>query len=153
MKHDRARSAALLAGAAGLAAAGLGLAFYAARLEPQRLAVTRPPLEKRPPLRTVFFSDLHVGPMVPPQRLETVVDRINALRPGLVLFGGDFFAKFLRDAWALPFPELARQLSRIRAPKGKYAVLGNHDLREGARPFFEQLFEAGGFTEIGRAHV
>ena len=84
----------------------------------------------------------------PAERLEAVVARINALKPDLVLFGGGFFSKFLRAAWALPFPELARQLRRIRAPKGKYAVLGTHDVRQGARPFFEQLFEAGGFTVL-----
>lgn len=148
MKQTRARDAALLAGAAALTAAGLGLAFYAAKLEPRRLTVTRPPLEKKPPLRVVFFSDLHIRRAGAPERLEAVVERINALKPDLVLFGGDFFSKFLRDAWALPFPELARQLRRIRAPKGKYAVLGNHDVRQGARPFFEQLFEAGGFTVL-----
>ena len=148
MRRDQARGAALLGGAAALTAAGLGLALYASRLEPQHLAVTRPPLAKRPPLRVVFFSDLHIGPMVPPARLAQAVDRINALKPDLVLFGGDFFAKFLRDAWALPFRELARQLRRIRAPRGKYAVLGNHDVRQGARPFFEELFAAGGFTVL-----
>ena len=41
MKQTRARDAALLAGAAALTAAGLGLAFYAAKLEPRRLTVTR----------------------------------------------------------------------------------------------------------------
>lgn len=148
MQRDRAYRAALLGGAAALTAAGLGLAFYASRLEPRSLTVTRPPLDKRPPLRVVFFSDLHLGRRTPPARLAEVVRRINALKPDLVLFGGDFFAKFLRDAWALPFPELARQLGRIRAPKGKYAVLGNHDVRDGARPFFEQLFRAGGFTVL-----
>lgn len=148
MAQRHTHSVALLAGAATLTAAGLGLAYYASRLEPERLVVTRPPLEKRPPLRVVFFSDLHIGRTCPPRRLENVVRRINALKPDLVLFGGDFFAKFLRDAWALPFSELARQLRRIRAPKGKYAVLGNHDVREGARPFFEDLFAAGGFTVL-----
>ena len=110
MKQTRARDAALLAGAAALTAAGLGLAFYAAKLEPRRLTVTRPPLEKKPPLRVVFFSDLHIRRAGSPERLEAVAERINALKPDLVLFGGDFFAKFLRDAWALPFSELARQL-------------------------------------------
>lgn len=144
MKQD----VALLAGAAALTAAGLGVALYAAKLEPRQLVLIRPPLEKRPPVRTVFFSDLHLGRYYSPDHLAAVVDRINALKPQLVLFGGDFFSKFLRDAWALPFSGLAAQLRRIRAPLGKYAVLGNHDVREGARPFFEELFRAGGFTVL-----
>ena len=44
MEQHPARDAALLAGAAALTAAGLGLAFYAARLEPRQLTVTHPPL-------------------------------------------------------------------------------------------------------------
>ena len=73
MKQTRARDAALLAGAAALTAAGLGLAFYAAKLEPRRLTVTRPPLEKKPPLRVVFFRDLHIRRAGAPERLEAVV--------------------------------------------------------------------------------
>lgn len=140
--------AAALAGLCAVGATGLGLAYYAAKIEPERLVVTRPQLAVRPPVKTVFLTDLHLGPMYPPRHLEQVVNLINAEAPGLVLFGGDFFARFLRDAHALPFAWLAAQLRRIEAPLGKYAVLGNHDLREGARPFFELLFAEGGFTVL-----
>ena len=136
--------------AAGLLAAGAAgaLAHYAARVEPRQLTVTRPPLQRRPPVRCVFFSDLHLGRFSSAGQLERVVDAINAQAPDLVFFGGDFFAKFLRDAYALSFAHLSAQLGRIRARYGKYAVLGNHDLREGARPFFEQIFAGGGFTVL-----
>ena len=138
---------AALAGAAACAAA-LGLAHYAAKIEPERLVVTRPRLAKRPPVKTVFFTDLHLGPMYPPAHLEQVVNAINAEQPELVLFGGDFFAHFLQDVHTLPFSWIAAQLRRIRAPLGKFAVLGNHDVRQGARPFFELLFTEGGFTVL-----
>lgn len=134
--------------AAALLAAGAATACYAAHIEPQRLTITRPALEKKPPVKVVFFTDLHLGPMYDCSHLETVVNRINARQPDLVLFGGDFFAKFLRDAHQLPFRWLVAQLNRIQAPLGKYAVLGNHDVRQGARPFFELLFEEGGFTVL-----
>lgn len=138
--------ALLLAGLCTVGAAGLGLAHYAARVEPERLGYARPRLAKAPPVKAVFFADLHIGPKYPPRHLQKVVDAINAQRPDLVLFGGDFYAKFIKDAPTLPHGWLAAQLARIEAPLGKYAVLGNHDVRDGAKPFFEQLFLAGGFT-------
>ena len=141
-------TAALLGTAAFGAAAGAALGYYAHFVEPEGLTVQRPALAKRPPVRTLFFSDAHLGPMYHPSHLEHLVDAINAQQPQLVLFGGDFFAKFLRDAHMLPFPWLAQQLSRIQAPLGKYAVWGNHDVRQGAAPFYRMLMEHGGFTPL-----
>ncbi len=143
-----AEKAALGAGVSAIAAAGLGLAYYAARVEPETLTVTRPKLCRKPPVKTLFFSDLHLGPMYGPDHLAHVVDAINRQQPQLVVFGGDFFAKFLRDAHMLPFRWLVQQLSRIQAPLGKYAVLGNHEMRQGARPFYELLFSEAGFRVL-----
>jgi predicted MPP superfamily phosphohydrolase len=41
------------------------------------------------PLRVVFFSDLHMGPLVGNGRVRALVERVNALRPDIVLLGGD----------------------------------------------------------------
>lgn len=143
-----AQKAALGFGAAALASTGLALAHYAARVEPEQLGITTPKLDKQPPVKVLFFSDLHIGPMYAHTHLKRIVDSINAQKPDLILFGGDFFAKFLRDAHELPFRWLVHQLQRLEAPLGKYAVLGNHDVRQGAQPFFELLFSEGGFRVL-----
>lgn len=143
-----AEKAALGLGLSAIAAAGLGLAYYASRVEPETLTITRPQLSKKPPVKTLFFTDLHLGPMYGPDHLARVVDSINRQKPQLVVFGGDFFAKFLRDAHMLPFRWLVEQLRRIQAPLGKYAVLGNHEMRQGAQPFFELLFKEAGFRVL-----
>lgn len=133
---------------AGAAVAGSALAFYASQIEPEQLGITRPKVLRRPPVKTLFFSDIHLGPMYAPQHLEQLVDAINAEEPELVLFGGDFFAKFLRDAHMLSFSWLTAQLRRIHAPLGKYAVWGNHDVRHAAAPFYRMLMEHGGFVPL-----
>lgn len=133
---------------AGTAVAGSALAYYAAKIEPEHLSITKPDLLRKPPVKTLFFSDVHLGPMYSPEHLEPLVDAINAQKPELVLFGGDFFAKFLRDAHMLNFSWLTHQLQRIEAPLGKYAVWGNHDVRQGAAPFYRMLMEHSGFIPL-----
>ncbi len=137
-----------LGAAAGAAVTGAALGWYAAKVEPEQLNITRPALPCPPPVKILFFTDLHLGPMYTPDHLDYLVDAINAEAPQLVLFGGDFFAKFLRDAHMLPFSWLTAQLRRIEAPLGKYAVWGNHDVRDHAAPFYRMLMEHGGFVPL-----
>lgn len=74
-------------------------------------------------MRLVQISDLHLGTIVSPEReLGRLADRINALRPDLVLFTGD-----LVNIRAAELDErMARLLQRIEAPV--YSVTGNHDV-------------------------
>ena len=80
MDQNRVDRAArlFLGAAAGAAAAGAAVGWYAAKVEPHQLTVTRPELCRRPPVRTLFFSDVHFGPMYSPEFLEPLVDAINA---------------------------------------------------------------------------
>lgn len=126
-------------------AIGGGLLYYAAKIETEQLTITRPKLSNPLPLKTVFFSDVHVGKRYSPCHLVPIVDAINAQSPELVLFGGDFFAKLPKDFGVMDFNWIAKQLARIQAPYGKYAVLGNHDVRYNSKPFFYSLFRKSGF--------
>ena len=65
MDQNRVDRAArlFLGAAAGAAAAGAAVGWYAAKVEPRRLTITRPELCRRPPVKTLFFSDVHFGPM------------------------------------------------------------------------------------------
>lgn len=81
-----------------------------------------------PPLRVALVSDIHLGNLaMPVWRLDRVVDAINAQHPDLVLLAGDFVngrGPASRDFHVWP---LVAPLSRLRAPLGVHAVLGNHD--------------------------
>lgn len=73
--------------------------------------------------RLAQISDFHLGTWLDRQRLAKAVERVNRQRPDLVAITGDFVT-FAPEQFA---PELAAELSRLQAPDGVVAVLGNHD--------------------------
>lgn len=79
-------------------------------------------------LTIAVVADLHAGgPNMGLERISQVVDAANALGCDLTVLLGDFFAthKFITEHVA--HPAWARELSRLRAPLGVHAILGNHD--------------------------
>lgn len=91
-------------------------------------------------LRIVLFSDVHLGFYYEPQHLHQLVDQINELKPDVICFTGDL----LDSREALPMiQEASRALTRLQAPNGKYAVLGNHDYRTDADQIAEHLMQGG----------
>jgi len=80
------------------------------------------------PIRVIFLSDVHVaGPDMPPSRLRRIADQVNALKPDLVLFGGDFVSDKRIATKHYPGSVALAPLKYLRARFGVYAVLGNHD--------------------------
>jgi uncharacterized protein len=62
-----------------------------------------------------------------PSRLERIVEQANRLAPDVVLIAGDFMGdRELSTGWYSP-AEMAAPLAKLRAPLGRFAVLGNHD--------------------------
>jgi len=72
--------------------------------------------------RIVQFSDVHLGNWTCRKKLAEAVDKINDLRPDLIVFTGDMFT--FSTAEGRGFDPLLRQL---HARYGIYAILGNHD--------------------------
>lgn len=72
-------------------------------------------------LRIVYLADIHKGGLYTDGRVASLVSRINALSPDLVLLGGDYAQD---SAGAVEF---FRSLPRIHARYGVFAVPGNHD--------------------------
>lgn len=77
-------------------------------------------------LKIVHFSDLHYGRTIKKQELIHIVNNINLLKPDLVFFTGDLIDK---DIIFSPDIEktVIKQLQKIKATYGKYAISGNHD--------------------------
>jgi predicted MPP superfamily phosphohydrolase len=74
-------------------------------------------------LRIVQLSDIHLaGFYHHPWFIEDVVERVNALKPDVILFTGDMVHNFAEELE--PF---ISTLKKLEAPLGKFAVLGNHD--------------------------
>jgi len=85
-------------------------------------------------LRIVQLSDLHIGNKMEGERLERLVEDVNAMQPDLLVLTGDLFD------FDPAFVEAgARELSQLRARLGVFAVLGNHDMYTGATLVAEGL--------------
>lgn len=74
--------------------------------------------------RIVQLTDLHLGFLVPPELIQGVVERANALKPDLIVCTGDYVhernsTKQIDQVWPI--------LSTLSAPAGVCSVLGNHD--------------------------
>ena len=81
-----------------------------------------------PPIHLALLSDIHLGNRgMRPERLDRILAQVNAARPDLVLIAGDFITGYDDRGAADRAAGLIAPLSRLRAPLGVFAVLGNHD--------------------------
>lgn len=79
------------------------------------------------PVTIALLSDVHIGnAAMDRDRFARVAMAVTALKPDLVVLAGDFIAGH-EPSDAAAAPELAAGLTRLRAPLGVVAVLGNHD--------------------------
>jgi uncharacterized protein len=72
--------------------------------------------------RIVLLTDLHRAFFFSQKRLAGVVERAAQLHPDLVVLGGDYVYGSMK--YEVP---AFTELSRLQAPLGVFAVLGNHD--------------------------
>lgn len=80
------------------------------------------------PRRIVLLSDLHVaGPDMPPGRLARIVRQVNALRPDLVVFAGDFVSDKRTATRLYTTRESIAPLAGLDPRILALAVPGNHD--------------------------
>lgn len=123
----------VLLGLLGCFLAGLFVSAYSFLIEPAlRLRVRR--WQLRPagwtggPLRIAVLADLHMGgPWVTLGRLERIVARTNALGADLIVMLGDLEAGHRFVLEPVTNADTVRVLSRLKAPLGVHAILGNHD--------------------------
>lgn len=95
------------------------------------------------PYKIAFVSDLHFGGLFGTAYGKTLVERINAQQPDLILLGGDIV-----DG-DLPFVQQEHSLETLaglRSREGVYAVYGNHDKRMGTAVVERSLLEKQGIT-------
>ncbi len=77
-------------------------------------------------LKLLHLTDLHFHASMKPQFLHKILSTIESLSPDLILFTGDFLCHSRLEA----AEQLRTFLSRMKAPYGCYAVLGNHDYQQ-----------------------
>ena len=112
-----------------LAASLYGL-FEARTIRVERVTLRSPKLPKDAGrVRIVQISDVHLGIMVGRAGLKRILDAVTALNPDLLLCTGD-----LVDGQMDGLSGRDRELSEIKPPLGKFAVLGNHEVFAGLAP-------------------
>lgn len=110
---------------------GLVMAWRARFVAPYRAqvrqVVVRVPRKHRnlTGLVIAFVTDTHVGPHLAASELEPVVRSLEAIKPDLVLFGGDYICESPRFMVSAA-PILGRMAATARF--GAWGVMGNHDL-------------------------
>ncbi|KJH44517.1 Ser/Thr phosphatase family protein [Dictyocaulus viviparus] len=77
-------------------------------------------------LRVALLSDLHIGPTVGRQRIETIARLTNKLNPDIIAISGD-----LADGFVENFGNAASPLCSLRAKYGVYFATGNHEYMHG----------------------
>ncbi|MBI4857352.1 MAG: metallophosphoesterase [Acetobacterium woodii] len=124
----------------------LGLYVYARYIEPNLLIVNRVALEDNKlanPIKIVFFGDTHLGEFSDINKLNKIVDKINAENPDLVIFTGDLIDS--KAAFTVDPEAIAQSLCKIHATYGKYCVIGNHEYALTKTYNYKDLMNAGGF--------
>jgi predicted MPP superfamily phosphohydrolase len=140
--------AALRGAAAGLAGLLTIVALVGGHLRPRvvELELELPGLPAAADgLVIVQLSDLHLGSLIGPRALRATIARVESLRPDLVAITGD-----LVDAEAGMVERMLPELSTLTAPRGVYAVLGNHEYYAGEQRS-RGLLKAAGFTVLDNA--
>jgi hypothetical protein len=109
-------------------ASGLVQIARAAFAEPYQLAVERHAVGlKRLPremdgLKVVQLSDIHHSPFTGREQVKRAVEVANSLQPDIIALTGDYVSH--EREYVQPCAEI---LGKLRARRGVYACLGNHD--------------------------
>jgi len=84
--------------------------------------------------RIVQISDLHLGLIHREALMKNLVEKINFIKPEIVVITGDLF-----DSMDGQFDFLPEWLNKIQAEKGIYFVTGNHETYLGVNEVFSVL--------------
>jgi len=127
------------AGAAIAATAGTALCAYGC--DTHDIETTTVPLAigLGKPLRVAVVGDIHFDPLYEVKYIAGVVKMVNALRPDMILYTGDFIT-----AHADHVNAVSDLLSFAEAPLGCFAVPGNHEHWTGIEHIMGSLAERAG---------
>ena len=89
-------------------------------------------------IRVAQISDLHLGIILQDKILNKVIRKLEAEKPDIVVSTGDLVDGVIRH-----ISHLAGKLENIKAPLGKYAVMGNHEIYGGPKQTAAFIKSAG----------
>jgi predicted MPP superfamily phosphohydrolase len=126
---------ALVAGGASVTAVATGFSRAVVR----RVEI---PLNRLPRAlagtKIVQLSDVHIGPTLGRDFIESIVELTNSLSPDVVAITGD-----LVDGSVAQLGESVEPLAKLRARYGVFFVTGNHEYYSGVEPWCRKLATLG----------
>lgn len=90
-------------------------------------------------LKIVHITDLHYGNTTNKSDLKKIVDKVNLIKPDIIVFTGDLLDKELSNEELEEFKSI---LNSMKSNIKKYAVNGNHDEN------FSEILKETGFTDL-----
>lgn len=98
--------------------------------------------------KVVHFSDLHYLTTINKKEVNNVVDKINKLKPDIVVFTGDLIDEE-KTPTEKELNNLIKSLNKIKVTTGLYAIKGNHDYNNN---YFEKVFNETEFTILNNSY-
>lgn len=89
------------------------------------------------------LTDIHLGQWINPEYLDDLVDYVNTLNIDLITLTGDYFSYNLNDYDV----SLEKSFKKLKAPHGKFGVLGNHDHWMSAEKI-RKIFKNSGIIDL-----
>lgn len=137
------------AGIVGFGAALTGYGLFEALRDPAVVEVTIP-IDSLPPdldgFRIIQITDLHVSQTLKRPFVQSVVDKVNALKPDLVTLTGDLVDGSVRE-----LRDDVAPLVDMKAPYGCYFITGNHEYYSGVQQWVAEAARLG-FTVLLNEH-
>ena len=93
-----------------------------------------------------YFSDMNYGEFFDEQKLERLVKTVNDFDPDVIIFGGDLLDEIETPMSQEERDKLEEGLDSLEARYGKFAVLGDEDMR--SREKVTNILEEAHFTVL-----
>lgn len=93
-------------------------------------------------LKIAHITDIHYGESINKKELEKLKNKINSLKPDIIVFTGDISTDGLSNKH---IEEVSEIMSQMEASIGKYAIKGNHDYNFKK---WDLLFDNSGFINL-----
>lgn len=99
-------------------------------------------------LKIVHLSDIHYGTTIDEKSLKNIVDKINTLKPDIVVLTGDLLdtETNINDSYDI----IVKQLSNIKTTIGKYAIKGDQDYNFNE---WDSIIENSGFINLNNTYT
>ena len=98
-------------------------------------------------LLVAHFGDTHFRSGHGPKKLNPLIRSTIAREPDIIVFTGDLIANY--ESWPHHLtPILVDKLKRLKAPSGKFAVLGNQDYVKDGQYFVREVLKDAEFQPL-----